>query len=126
MNDDVNVTLDSQQNCFVVQIGNHTIPMPPPQFEQLIQKALAAAAQALHSYIQETGRTLEKGQPSEALLSTCMDAHADLSAQQILTRMRIGPIALNFACTREVAIEYCAQVMELLQNADEHPSGRMS
>jgi hypothetical protein len=122
----VSVTLDPGQNCFVVRIADHTIAVPPRQFEQLLERALAAAALHIEAHLQSTGKIVKKNEPTEVIRSTGMDAHADLGARNIVTRMHIGPLALNFACPREIVIEYCAEVMSLLQDADAPPSKPMS
>jgi|ERR1022692_1934226 hypothetical protein len=128
MTKDVEITLDPGRNCFVIRIADQTILVPPRQFERLLEEAIAAAAKHIDAHLQETGsiQKNEPGKPVEALVLTDMDAGADLGARQILTKMHIGPLALNFACPRSVAIDYCEQVMHILQSADATSEGPLS
>jgi hypothetical protein len=124
MNDDIEVVLDVEGNLFVLKIGDRTIPMPPRQFEKLLEAALEAAARHVTASVRETGRQEPDHAVVHALAATGMDASADMGADTIVTKMRIGELAINFACPREIAAEYCAQVLECIQQADSAPPGQ--
>ena len=65
----VSVTLDPGQNCFVVRIADHTIAVPPRQFEQLLERALAAAALHVEAHLQSTGKIV-KNEPTEVICNS--------------------------------------------------------
>ncbi len=122
MADDVEITLDANANRFVVRIGDSTILMAPIQFEQLLEKAIGAAATHIDSGVPETETAPPpKGKSIETIRTTRMNASADLGAVHIVTRIGIGQLGLHFSCERDIVVDYCRQVMDLLVNADEAP-----
>lgn len=118
MDNNVSVSLSHRENCFVISIGDTTVRASPRQFSKLLEEAIAAAAQHIDAHSRETGRTeKKKGTAIEAIRSTRMDASADLGAVQIVTRIEIGQLALHFAAPRNTVMDYCIQVMGILQAA---------
>jgi len=116
--DTVSVTLSPQDDCFVISVDGTTIRVSPRQFQNLLEESIAAAAQHIDAHEREKGKKSKaKNVPVEAIRSTAMGASADLGATQIVTRIEIGPLALHFAAPRNVVIEYCAEVMGILQAA---------
>ena len=121
MADDVEITLDANANRFVVRIGDRTMLMAPIQFEQLLEKAIGAAATHIAAGVPETETAPQPGKPIETIRTTGMNASADLGAVHIVTRIGIGQLGLHFSCERDVVVDYCRQIMDLLVNADEGP-----
>jgi hypothetical protein len=115
---DIKVVLDADKNLFVLRIGERTIPMPPRQFEKLVEAALEAAARHINASFRETGRLEKKDEAIEALVMTGMDASADIGAANVVTKVHMGVLTFNFACPRQIALDYCAQVFHCIDQAE--------
>jgi hypothetical protein len=119
MKDEVKITLDPHKNKFVLRFGKRTWPLSPAQFEELLEASLAAASTHQNAVFRKTGQPAPlKPGPIDALATTQMEAIADLGAQNIVTRMHLGVLRLNFACPRQTALDYCHQMLLLIQAAE--------
>lgn len=95
--------------------------MPPAQFEQLLDKALWAAAEHLQAGFEAEGVLHARDEAIDTLPATDMQASVNPGAVHVLTRIHIGVLALNFSCPRQTVLDYCHQVLHSIHEADSQP-----
>lgn len=114
----VSVALDPENNRFVVRVASRTLHLSPSDFERLIEACIDAAAESANANFQERGVKPERNSSVEALEVDRMDGSTDAGASHVLTKVRLGVLSFNFACTRDAWRDYCEQVLRAIQVED--------